>query len=448
MPQADLIEAPASFTKPVIARPSPPMLLSWGIWFTGALLYAVGFFQRTAPAVMTNELMADFNITAAALGQLASFFFYAYVLMQIPTGILSGLFGPRKLMTIAAATTALGTFIFASARSFTAASIGLLMTGAAVAMAIVLTLELSGRWFPNRRFALASGLTMVVGVCGAFAAGMPLRLLISSFGWRICIGAMGLLPLGIAVLSWVIVRDDPTEKGYQSFAKKSPASSEEASSLSLLAKLATAFSYRNTWLMLFVPCSLIGAMLSFSGLWGVPYLKSRFGLPESQAAIFCSLLLISFALGSPILGYFSDHQGRRKPAYVAGFLTATFCWIVLILIDALPLWSAAALLVVIGLATGAMPLSYAIGRESAPAEISGIVTGIVITGIMIGPAIIQPITGWILDLQWKGTIESGVRVYDAASFKTAFYPMLGWIALASILVLGIRETYCGECEAS
>jgi MFS family permease len=95
-----------------------------------------------------------------------------------------------------------------------------------------------------------------------------------------------------------------------------------------------------------------------------------------------------------------------------------------------------------------MPLSYAIGRESAPAEISGIVTGIVITGIMIGPAIIQPITGCILDLQWKGTIESGVRVYDAASFKTAFYPMLGWIALASILVLGIRETYCGECEAS
>lgn len=69
----------------------PPVILSWTIWGLGALLYAIGFFQRTAPAVMTTELMADFHITASALGHLASFFFYAYALMQIPTGILTGL---------------------------------------------------------------------------------------------------------------------------------------------------------------------------------------------------------------------------------------------------------------------------------------------------------------------------------------------------------------------
>jgi MFS family permease len=273
---------------------------------------------------------------------------------------------------------------------------------------------------------------------------MPLRLLISVFGWRICIGAAGLLCLCLAVLAWVVVRDDPAERGYQSYAKKIRRHSEAASSLSLWIKLTTAFSYRNTWLMLFVPCSLIGAMLSFSGLWGVPYLKSRFGLSEPQGAVYCSLLLICFATGSPLLGYISDRQGRRKPAYVLGFLVATFGWLALILVDALPLWTAAALLAVIGLSTGAMPLSYAIGRESAPAEISGIVTGIVITGIMIGPAIIQPITGWLLDMRWQGAMDSGIRIYDTGSFKTAFLPMLGWIALASILVLCIKETHCGE----
>jgi fucose permease len=149
------------------------MLLSWSIWFTGALLSAVGFFLRTAPAVMTSELMADFDITASALGQLASFFFYAYVLMQIPTGILSGRFGPRKVMTTAAVVTAAGTFIFASAGSLAAASIGLLMTGAAVAMAIVLTLELSGRWLPSRRFALASGLSIRVALVAPSYFGIP-----------------------------------------------------------------------------------------------------------------------------------------------------------------------------------------------------------------------------------------------------------------------------------
>jgi fucose permease len=124
------------FTKnPLSKTDYPPPILSWIIWGLGALLYAIGFFQRTAPAVMTKELMTEFDITAAALGQLASFFFYVYVIMQIPTGILSGILGPRRLMIISAVLTAAGTFIFANANSFFLAATGLLLVGGAVAMA-------------------------------------------------------------------------------------------------------------------------------------------------------------------------------------------------------------------------------------------------------------------------------------------------------------------------
>ncbi|WP_457553705.1 MFS transporter [Desulfobacula sp.] len=48
---------------------------------------------------MTRELMQDFHISAAGLGQLSGLYFYAYVAMQIPTGILADTLGPRKLLT-------------------------------------------------------------------------------------------------------------------------------------------------------------------------------------------------------------------------------------------------------------------------------------------------------------------------------------------------------------
>lgn len=426
------------------SRSFPPALVGWTVWGIGALLYAIGFFMRTAPAVMTTQLMATFNITATELGQLAASFFYAYVLMQIPTGMLSRMFGPRKLLTAGAFVTALGTFVFAFAGNFFVASIGLLLVGGAVGVAIVLAIELSGRWLPKTKFALASGLTMVVGVVGAFAAGMPLSLLVSVFGWQRCMLLLGIVTATLGIVAWIFVRDDPAEKGYQSYSEPKETKNSAGESMGLWKNLVDCFLYRNTWLMLIIPPGLIGAMLSFTGLWGVPYLKVRFGLPVEQAALICSAMLIAFAISSPIVGYLSDRQRRRKPTYVIGVIAGTVCWLAAIVIAGLPLWIVAPLLVGAAAFSGAMPLSYALGRESAPTENSGLVTGVVVTGIMIGPAIIQPVTGWLIDLNWHGAVQSGIRIYDAESFQTAFIPMLGWLVLASLLAPTVKETFCGD----
>jgi len=76
----------------------PPAWLFWCVWELGAALYLIGFYQRVAPAVMTDELSRAFNLGAAVLGNLSAFYFYSYVAMQIPTGILADRRGPRKLL--------------------------------------------------------------------------------------------------------------------------------------------------------------------------------------------------------------------------------------------------------------------------------------------------------------------------------------------------------------
>jgi MFS family permease len=80
----------------------PPAALAWSVWGLGALLYLIGFYQRVAPGVITDRLMTEFAIGGAALGNLSGFYFYSYVAMQIPTGMIADRWGPRRLLTVGA----------------------------------------------------------------------------------------------------------------------------------------------------------------------------------------------------------------------------------------------------------------------------------------------------------------------------------------------------------
>src|SRR6266436_1255115 len=84
--------------QPLTAAHAPRPSLSWSVWAVAATFYLAGFYLRTAPAVMTTELMRDFGIAASQLGQFSAFYFYAYILMQLPTGVLVDSWGARRLL--------------------------------------------------------------------------------------------------------------------------------------------------------------------------------------------------------------------------------------------------------------------------------------------------------------------------------------------------------------
>ncbi|MGD9017802.1 MAG: MFS transporter, partial [Desulfobacterales bacterium] len=118
-------------------RHPPPLRVSWFIWGIGALFYLMAFFHRVAPAVMTEELMKAFDISATGLGNLSAFYFYSYVAMQIPTGIIADHWGPRRLLSLGALVAGIGTMVFATATGIAWASAGRLLIGGSVAVAFV-----------------------------------------------------------------------------------------------------------------------------------------------------------------------------------------------------------------------------------------------------------------------------------------------------------------------
>ena len=422
---------------------TPSMKAALFVWGCGACFYFLGFFHRVAPAVITGELMQEFQINAAVLGNLSAFYFYSYVAMQIPTGILADTWGPRRLLTCGALLATLGTVLFGMAPNIIWAMAGRLLIGASVAVAFVCLLKLATNWFMPNRFAMLSGLALFCGIVGAVCAGTPLRILVDHFGWRQVTLLTAAVTLLVALFTWLFVRDYPSEKGYRNFlAPVGEAATKKGNGV--LADLAEVFRYRNTLLLFLIPGGIVGAVLTFAGLWGVPYLSTIYGLSTKAAATICSALLVAWALGGPFFGWLTDRLGNRKRLYLWGCGIGVAGWAVIILIPSLPLTLLIAVLLITGFASGSMIISFAFVKESVPLHLAGTVSGVINMGVMMGPMILQPAVGYVLDRLWRGTIEEGIRVYDGGAYQGGFGLLLFWIALSFILLLFTRETGCRQ----
>ena len=111
-----------------------------------------------SPSVMIEELMRDFAVGGAILGNLSALYFYGYAGMQIPVGLLLDRFGPRRLMTVAAVVVAVACLLFARSDALVGASVTRFFIGAGCAFSLVGAMAVAGQWFPRRRFALLAGL--------------------------------------------------------------------------------------------------------------------------------------------------------------------------------------------------------------------------------------------------------------------------------------------------
>ena len=392
---------------------------------------------------MADQLMVDFDIGAAALGNFSSFYYYSYVIVQIPTGILADRWGPRKLLTLGTLLSGLGAFIFATAASIQMANLGRLVIGASIGVAWVSILKLTTRWFKPNHFTIVTGIALCLGIVGAITAGAPLRLLMDSFGWRTVIFRVGLVTLLLSILIWIFMRDDPTQKGYDGYVPAFTGSNPTPKT-SIINDLSKIFEFRNTWILIIVPASLIGPMLTFTGLWGVPYLTTHYYLSPVKSATLLSTLLITCALGAPILGYLSEKTGRRKPILFLALCVCLICWLPILYLENMPWWLIIVLFSLVGLASSAIVVGMAFVKESVPVSLAGTVSGVSNMGMEMGPMILQPAIGLVLAWKWDGLIENGIRIYSLNAYHIAFGLMIGLTLLGILIIHFTKETYCQQ----
>ncbi|MEJ2428077.1 MAG: MFS transporter, partial [Deltaproteobacteria bacterium] len=139
----------------------------WLIFWILAFSYVLVYFHRLCPAVVAVDMMDDLQASGALLGLLSSAYFYPYALMQLPAGLLSDSWGPRRSISLFFIVAFIGSVMLGMAQSVPLALAGRTLVGLGVAMLFVPTMKILAEWFRIKEFATMTAILMVMGGLGS-----------------------------------------------------------------------------------------------------------------------------------------------------------------------------------------------------------------------------------------------------------------------------------------
>ncbi len=410
--------------------------LRWTAYVLGAAAFVLAFFHRLAPAAIAGELQQSFSTSGTTLGVLAAAYFYVYFAMQVPSGVLADTWGPRRLFTAGALVAGIGSIVFGTAETLGVAIAGRLLVGLGVSVAFVAVLKLNAAWFSERQFATMTGLLMFIGNMGGFLSAAPLAWIVGMTSWRNVFVAAGVLSLALGALIWALLRDKPGDLGLPTIHELEGRPGHSPQSGHWLEGLAIVLRNRMTWPGFFMNLGLIGSYLTFSGLWAVPYLREVHGMERALATYHTSVMIFGFAVGSLAVGALSDHLRRRVPLMRLLGVLYTLCWVPWVAGWPLPLAASFALCALMGISISGASLGWACAKEVNPPELAGTATSVVNTGGFLGPALYQPLVGWVLDVSSRGA------AHTPADWRSAFGVLFVFVVLGLVSVFFVRETHC------
>jgi len=126
----------------------------------------------------------DLQISFTQAGLLSAVATFSYALGQIPAGILSDRFGPRRLFFIGLMGWSAFSLAFGLIHAFWLTLITQFLAGAFRALLFAPGLALLASWFPRERRATAMSLYMVGGFAGTIVLSLSGPLLTARYGWR------------------------------------------------------------------------------------------------------------------------------------------------------------------------------------------------------------------------------------------------------------------------
>jgi predicted MFS family arabinose efflux permease len=387
-----------------------------------AALYFLGFsnlFLRSSFGVMAPELENEMGMSPAVLSTVASAFFIAYALMQIPTGMLLDRYGPRRVLSAMMLFTALGTALFAAGETAQTLTLGRILMGIGCSGAFTGAFYVLAMWMTPERVVTQTGALNSFAAVGNLCATAPFAALIALIGWResYWLFSAGIVLLMIALA--LFVRDTPPDHP--------PRQAKKESLAAVLSGVREAVRQPGMGRMLFtgLPMSAAGTL---SGAWGAPYLKHVHGLDDIARG---SVLLL-MALGGIGGHFFYGRIARRinslkLPVLVGGS-------VVLVMVAALallprpPLALVTVMFVAISICSAYPTVSHAHARGLVPARLMGRGVAASNMGIMTAIAAAQFMFGWILS-----AFPPVAGMPPEVAYRTAFGVQAA-VALAGLVI--------------
>lgn len=398
---------------------------AWSLWSLVAVAYALAVFQRSAPQTFVDRLMADYDVGASAIGVLASAYFFGYMAMQLPAGVLADRWGVRVTVLTSLSISTAATLWFVHTSGLVEAAASRALVGIGDAMVFSSLMKLVSHAFPAARFGVMASLSQVAGCVGALCATAPLALAVGAIGWRASFKGLVVVLAVDLVVAAAVLRE------------RSPAPADPAVSLRRMLRASLDTLRRVspwgpviTWLGAYV------ASVSIFGVWGVALLTQGYGLSRTAASVQMFSFMASYMIGTLLCGHLVDTwfaTFRRPLTLIVLARIALLIALTPAVGIYLPLSVTMACVVLLGFVAGAVvPLVWSSLRLAvAP---TGIATAVGLTLAIgnLGAAVAQPVLGALLDRHWSGEVLGGAKLYTPAGYTTVLLVLAG-VSVVSII---------------
>lgn len=397
------------------------------------VLFMMSLFLRSSPAVIANDLMDEFSILPVTMGLMASVYFWAYGLVQIPVGYLSDRIGVRNTVAIFALLGVVGSICFAFAQNVQMAIWTRLIFGIGTAGIWVPALKYLSVTYNPGEFASLTSILSSIGSCGMILSSFPLAVLVERTNWRFPFILAGIILLFLVICAWRLI---PAKTVVPDTGNNEPDNNEQGRVKSRIS--IKDYVKRNYKLFFFFIWAFLiyGSIFSFQGLWGIPYLEDVFSISRQSAGVMAMFLPVGIILGGPFWGLFSDRYFKaRKPVLLLGtigFLAAIIAFIFIKNYPGVIIFS------LIYFFYGFFGVVFLINltsvKEYLPLEITGTVMGILNTLMIMSVGFYQNVTGYYLNYFFNLT-------NTATAYQNIFIIYGLSAVIAFVMVLLMPETF-------
>ncbi|WP_299089868.1 nitrate/nitrite transporter [uncultured Metabacillus sp.] len=370
----------------------------WIVFASVLFTYFIIVSQRTAPGLITDQLMHDFNVTAATIGLLTSIQFFAYAGLQVPIGILSDRYGPNFFLIVGTLLTGLGTVIYSLAPNETVLLLARLIVGTGDATIWVNVVLILSQWFKGNEFVKLLGMAGMTGSLGFLMATVPFSVFIALTGWRTSFLTMGVLLCLCGILLYIVLIKQPNRM-HKSHPVSTPLSVKaEQKREKTLVILNRIFSNRQAWAAFFCHFGAVGTYVGFIGSWAVPYGMHIFDMSRSGASQFIMIGLIGALIGAPLTSWISSRYHSIKKPYILVHLLILLSWSAFLLFSGKPpIIMLMFLFLLIGYGNGASALTFAVVRQSFDVKEVGVASGFANMGGFLSAVLLPSLFGKVLD---------------------------------------------------
>ncbi|MBE4906462.1 MFS transporter [Bacillus luteolus] len=372
----------------------------WVVFASVLFTYILMSSQRTAPGLITDQVMLDFSVTATTIGLLTSIQFFVYTGLQIPMGLLADRFGPNFFLIIGAFLTGIGTIIYSLGTHELVLFIARILTGVGDATIWVNMVLILSLWFNAKEFTKLIGIAAMTGSLGFLLATFPFAILIDKLGWRAAFFSTGLLLCLCGILLYIVLVKKPNQPVFSKLEKK------REKTFVLLKRI---FSNRQAWALFMCHFGIVGTYVGFISSWGVPFGMTVYGMTRSDASLLIMLGLIGALIGAPLAGWISSRLEMIKRPYIVVHLLLLLSWSIFLFFNGNPPFVLlTTLFFIIGVSYGANALTFAAVRQSFPIKESGIVSGFANTGGFLSAVLLPSFFGKVLDFfEVSGNLNAG-----------------------------------------